>query len=289
MQNLRWLILIALILGTANGTEVVRLVTWNLEWFPGKKPAASQEERDKHFLEVAAVLPQFRADIIVLQEVRNDDAAQRLAKLLPGFSVHVTSRFKDTFTNTIGEQQITILSRFKADSAWSESWKRGWANAPRGYAYAKLLVAGKPLHVYGLHLKSNLGNPVENASKREDAMEQLIAHAKEQAKPEEGVVVVGDFNTSKEQVSLAGDTTLKKIESAGFFWTFEGIPLEHRITIPGKGRYPDACFDHIYVRDLGKPAASVLKDTPGSDHLPVVVDLVNVYSITKQATINLKP
>ncbi len=136
------------------------------------------------------------------------------------------------------------------------------------------MIGEKPLHVYGLHLKSNLGNPAANTSKREDAMEQLIEHVKGQAKPKEGVVVVGDFNTSKEQVNLAGDTTLKKIEAAGFFWTFEGIPLEHRITIPGKGKYPDACFDHIYTRSLGKPAAVVLKDTPGSDHFPVVVDLV---------------
>jgi endonuclease/exonuclease/phosphatase family metal-dependent hydrolase len=274
MQNLRWLILGALLLGTSHGTEVVRVVTWNLEWFPGKKPAASQEARDAHFLEVAAVLPQFRADIIVLQEVRNDDAAERLAKLMPGFTVHVTSRFKDSFTHTIGEQQLTIMSRYKADGAWAESWKRGWANAPRGYAYAKLLVSGKALHVYGLHLKSNLGNPVENTSKREDAIEQLIRHVDSQAKSPEGVVVVGDFNTSKEQLNLAGDRTLTKIEQAGFAWGFQGIPLEHRITIPGKGRYPDACFDHIYTRDLGRPAASVLKDTPGSDHLPVVMDLV---------------
>lgn len=259
---------------TSKSAEVVRLVTWNLEWFPGKKPAASQEECDKHFMEVAAILPQMRADIIVLQEVRNDDAAQRLAKMLPGFDVHVTSQFKDSFTRTIGEQQITIMSRFQADGAWAEPWKKGWANAPRGYAYAKLVISGKPLHVYGLHLKSNLGDPVKNTSKREDAMEQLIEHVQSQAKPKEGVVVVGDFNTSKEQINLAGDRTLKKIEEAGFFWGFEGIPLEQRITIPGKGRYPDACFDHIYIRDLGRPAAMVLKDTPGSDHLPVVVDVI---------------
>lgn len=275
MQNL-WRIALFLVLpwSWTNATEVVRLVTWNLEWFPGKKPAASQQARDDHFKEVAAQLPQFRADIIVLQEVRNDDAAQRLAKLLPGYSVHVTSRFIDPFSRTLGEQQITILSRFNADAAWSESWKRGWANAPRGYAYAKLLIAGKPVHVYGLHLKSNLGNLVENTSKREDGMEQLLEHVKDQAKPDESVVVVGDFNTSKEQVNLAGDRTLKKIEEAGFYWTFDGIPLEHRITIPGKGKYPDACFDHIYTRGFGRPAASVLKDTPGSDHFPVVVDLV---------------
>lgn len=273
MQNLWRLTLLLLLLGPASASEVVRLVTWNLEWFPGKKPAAPQEERDKHFIEVAAVLPQMHADVIVLQEVRDDDAAQKLAKLMPGFDVHVTSRFKDPFTKTLGDQQITIMSRYKADVEWSESWKRGWANAPRGYAYAKLLIGDKVLHVYGLHLKSNLGDPLANTSKREDAMEQLIDHIKDQTKKDEAVVVCGDFNTSKEQINLAGDRTLTKIEEDGFFWTFEGIPLNQRITIPGKGKYPDACFDHIYTRSLGRPVASVLKDTPGSDHFPVVVDL----------------
>ncbi len=273
MQNLRRLIFLALVSGTVHGADVIRVVTWNLEWFPGKKSVASQTERDAHIVEVSTVLPQFRADVIVLQEIRNQDAAEQLARLLPGFAVHVVSRFKDGFTGAVAEQQIAILSRYPADAAWSEVWKKGWASAPRGYAYAKLLISGKPLHVYGLHLKSNLGNPVENTSKREDAMEQLIQHVTSQAKPAEGVLVAGDFNTSKEQVNLAGDTTLKKIEDAGFFWAFEGIPLEYRITIPGNGKYPDACFDHIYVRDLGRPAAMVLKNTPGSDHLPVVADI----------------
>ena len=273
MQNLRWLILSLCFAAYASGAEVVRLVTWNLEWFPGKKPAATQEERDHHFAEVAHALPQLRADVLVLQEVRDNETAERLARLLPGFRVHVTSQFKDPFTKTVGEQQITILSRFPADGAWAEAWTRGWANAPRGYAYARLMISGHPLHVYGLHLKSNLGNPFGNTSKREDAMDQLLGHIRDEAKPGEGVVVAGDFNTSKDQINLAADTTLIKIEKAGFFWAFAGVPLEHRITVPGKGKYPDACFDHIYVRGLGKPVALVVKNLPGSDHLPVVVDL----------------
>lgn len=274
MQNLRWLIVLVLLLDSATGTEVVRIATWNLEWFPGRKPTATQDEKDAHFLEVASVLPQFRADVIVLQEVRDSDASEKLAKLLPGFSVHVISNFKDPFTHALGLQQLVILSRYTADGAWAESWKRGWANAPRGYVYAKLIVAGKPLHVYGVHLKSNLGNPVQNTSKREDAMEQLLEHINVQAKKNEPAVVVGDFNTSKEQLNLAGDLTLKKIEDVGFLWAFDGIPLEKRITVPGKGRYPDACFDHIYTRNLGRPVSTVLKDTPGSDHFPVLVDVV---------------
>ena len=273
---MRWLVLLifwGLILASSQGGEAVRVVTWNLEWFPGKKPNSSQEEKDRHFLEVAAVLPQFRADVFILQEVRDLDSAVKLSKLMPGFEVHVVSKFKEQVGGVIGLQQIAILSRFKAETAWAESWKRGWANAPRGYAYAKLLVSGKPLHIYGLHLKSNLGDPIANTSKREDAVGQLLDHIKTQTKDGEAVVIGGDFNVSKEQASHAGDTTLARMESAGFFWAFEGVPLNDRITIPGKGRYPDACFDHLYLRNLGRPVAKVLNDTPGSDHFPVTVDL----------------
>jgi endonuclease/exonuclease/phosphatase family metal-dependent hydrolase len=273
MQNMRWLIVALTLIGCVEAAEVVRVVSWNLEWFPGRKPAASQEERDRHFLEVAAVIPQFRADVIVLQEVRDEDTAQKLAALLPGFTVHVTTRFKDGFSNTPGLQQVAILSRFKADAAWAAPWKRGWANAPRGYAYARLRIGGQNLHVYGLHLKSNLGDPIANTSKREDAMEQLVEHVGAEVKGGESVVVGGDLNTSKEQASHASDRTLKIIEGAGFFWTFEGVPFEERVTIPGDGRYPDACFDHIYVRGLGRPIARVLKDTLGSDHFPVMTDI----------------
>ena len=273
MQNLRWIIIVLGLLGCAQAAEVVRVVSWNLEWFPGRKPSASQKERDHHFLEVAAILPQFRADVIVLQEVRDDDTAQKLAAILPGFTVHVTTAFKDGFSNTPGLQQVAILSRFKADAAWAAPWKRGWANAPRGYAYARLQVGKQKLHVYGLHLKSNLGDPHTNTSKREDAMEQLVEHIRTEIKVGEPVVVGGDLNTSKEQASHASDRTLRIIEDAGFFWTFEGVPFEERITIPGDGRYPDACFDHIYTRGLRRPIAQVLKNTPGSDHFPVVTDV----------------
>jgi len=58
---------------------------------------------------------------------------------------------------------------------------------------------------------------------------------KSEAKPKRVVVALVDFNTSKQQVNLVGDTTLQKLEEAGFFWTFERIPLAERVRIPGKG------------------------------------------------------
>lgn len=115
-----------------------------------------------------------------------------------------------------------------------------------------------------------------NTAKREDATEQLLKHQQDMQK--EGPtatrwVVCGDFNTSERNDLAPSEQTFPKLLKEGFFWTFEGVPFERRITCPSKERYPDACFDHIFVKGLGRPVATPLVKIGGSDHLPVSVDL----------------
>ncbi len=37
----------------------------------------------------------------------------------------------------------------------------------------------------------------------------------------------------------------------GFLWAWAGVPSERRFTLPGEGRYPAACFDHVFYRVEG--------------------------------------
>ena len=252
-------------------------MTWNLKWFPGGTAAASIEQQNAQIQEVAAVLREVQPDILFLQEVKSEAAvAEVLAEAGLQHTIHVTSRFKDG-GGLIGGQQLSISSRFLAVEAWQEPWKSGWANAPRGLVYARLRIPGikSELHSYGLHLKSNLGaDPYLNTAKREDASEQLLAHIETQIR-ESGsaaVVVAGDFNTSFEQTAVPSEKTLTSFLAAGFHWPFEGVALEDRITIPGAGRYPDACFDHFFLKGLGKTVARVKGEARGSDHFPVIID-----------------
>jgi endonuclease/exonuclease/phosphatase family metal-dependent hydrolase len=271
----------------------VRIMTWNLKWFPGGKPAASIEQQNAQIKEVAAVLRETKPDILFLQEVKSEAAVvEVLAEAGLQHTVHVTSRFKDG-GGLIGGQQLSISSRFLAVEAWQEPWKSGWANAPRGLVYARLRIPGmkNDVHAYGLHLKSNLGaDPYLNTAKREDASEQLLAHIETQIRESgsEAVVVAGDFNTSFEQTAVPSEKTLKSFLAAGFHWAFEGVPLEDRITIPGGGRYPDACFDHFFLKGLGKPNAWVPQGILGSDHFPVVVGLVNTDRGTQLKPVGLR-
>jgi endonuclease/exonuclease/phosphatase family metal-dependent hydrolase len=263
-------------LAIANETVPLRIVTWNLQWFPGGK-TATKESQDKHIAVVREEIRKLNPDIIILQEVGSASALDETLKPLdPRWQTSIISAFKQG--GFISGQQIAIASKFPAQSAWAEPWERGWAEAPRGYAYALFIINGKKLTVYGLHLKSNIGNPPENTSKREDGISQLISHINSDetrvTKPD-AIVIGGDFNTDdpdSEHGQSKGERTFSFLQKAGFDWGFEGIDHHFRITCPAKGRYPAASFDHIWTKNLGKPLASPQEST-ASDHLPVVIDI----------------
>jgi endonuclease/exonuclease/phosphatase family metal-dependent hydrolase len=128
-----------------------------------------------HIEEVRKALIEIKPDILVLQEVSGETPVQEAISILPGFKVAVVSRFK-TKGGFIDGQQIAICSRFPAKRVFSEQWAKGWADAPRGFAFAAFDCGGVTVNVYGLHLKSNLGDPPLNTAKYEDAVEQLLKH-----------------------------------------------------------------------------------------------------------------
>jgi endonuclease/exonuclease/phosphatase family metal-dependent hydrolase len=271
-------IAILLFYGCAFASEPthLRIVTWNLEWFPGGK-TASKESQDKHINAVREEIRKLNPDIIILQEVGSEGALNESLKPLDQkWTVSVISAFKQG--NFISGQQVAIASKLPAIAAWAESWERGWADAPRGYAYALYSINGKKLAVYGIHLKSNIGNPLENTSKREDGISQLVKHInsdKINVMKADAIIIGGDFNTDDPDSShgqYVGERTFDILKDAKFHWTFDGIDHKFRVTCPSKGRYPSASFDHIWTKNLGRPVASPHLSN-ASDHLPVVIDI----------------
>jgi endonuclease/exonuclease/phosphatase family metal-dependent hydrolase len=259
------------------GEEVIKLVTWNLQWFPGKSPYAKPDAVARHINELREAVLAMQPDILVLQEVSNELALNEAIAENTGLKLAVMSRFKNSAGFTDG-QQIAIFSKFPADFVYSSAWKHGWSGPPRGFAYAALKLEAGTLNVIGLHLKSNLGDPQGNTAKREDAAEQVLEHlnltAAETGQRNSRVVICGDFNTDSINRDVPSERTFKLFLESGFFWSFEGVPHNLRITCPAKGRYPAASFDHIFVKNLGRPVASPLGSVVGSDHLPVVVEFV---------------
>ena len=197
-----------------SGAQTVKCTTWNLEWFPNgsakERPVAQQERRIK---EAADVLRPIDPDIILLQEVRDYDVCARLGEAIaPGvYHVAICSAFKEPFQRGLGKQQVAILSKYQAQTAWAEPWKSmNGVDPPRGFAFAWFKIGNENIGVYSVHLKSNLithgdkeAETAKNVQKRKVAVIQLVAHVHDVIETImlaiKGIVIGGDFNTNHDQ------------------------------------------------------------------------------------------
>jgi endonuclease/exonuclease/phosphatase family metal-dependent hydrolase len=102
---------------TVPAQEGITLVTWNLQWFPGKKPKATPEEAAEHMRQVQRALEDIDADILCFQEVQSGEAVEELISGHPDLKLDVISNFNKVFGNS---QQVAIVSRFPAVSAFAE-------------------------------------------------------------------------------------------------------------------------------------------------------------------------
>src|SRR6266699_5664944 len=88
----------------------IRITTWNLEWFPnGSAREATPEKQAQRIQAAADVLKKLNPHILLLQEVRDYDACNRLAEAIqPGaYTVAICSAFK-------GKQQEAIVAKIPA-------------------------------------------------------------------------------------------------------------------------------------------------------------------------------
>lgn len=219
-------------------------------------------------------------DILLLQEIRDWDAAVELCSAVPGLQVHVASNFGFP-------QNLIVASKLPADSAWFARWEPSLDNPPRGYAFAALrLPDDRLLLAYTVHFKANPGVMADNIRMRKESARQLLSHSVRMTELYRdqnlaALLIGGDFNTSLDDNRFAGEMSLSAFKQAGFRWNHDGIPFQDRITIPASGRFPDNTFDHIVTLGLDLVGSSVPNLPHVSDHNPVVA----VYRIPDRAPV----
>lgn len=284
---MRRLILSLFFLCASLQAKDISITTWNLHWFPSgnSKGIASPTEESERIHSAAEVLKKLDSDIVVLQEVRDYAACEALAKKIGDkYQVLVCSAFKSGFGGVPGLQQVAILSKYPAQSCWSEDWKNfGRVDPPRGFVFAHIKIDNRDIAVYGVHFKSNLvmrGDRFKegqlNLLKRELAAEQVIAHSSQIGRVLgvnfDATIVAGDFNTNRDQIEFASERTLQLFYDNGFRSSFENISVNERVTHPSKGKYPDATFDYIFIKEqVKKLYKPTIAKSDVSDHLPVSV------------------
>jgi endonuclease/exonuclease/phosphatase family metal-dependent hydrolase len=261
--------------------KTISVISWNLEWYPGRKPKASPEERAKHKQAAEAELRKLNPDIFMSQEIAGWDDFIDLCSVVPDLDVAIVSHYLQG--NDIARQQTTIASKLPVVAAWYDNWKQAATQPPRGYASAVVQIPGtdKLLLFYSVHLKSNGGrseeDTQENYARREESARQLLAHVKlmedEAFKGRiAGVVVGGDFNTNHD--GQFEDKTVQMLVDAGFVNTWEGVPREKRQTWIGSDRYEPTTFDYIMTKGLGSSKAELIEvPEEASDHMPIKLEI----------------
>ena len=215
--------------------------------------------------------------------IRDNKSCEDLIEALKPlkYTVSVCTKFKDAFGGGVGLQQIAILSKIPATASWAENWNSvSISDPPRGFAFASYTIGTNNIGVYGVHLKSNLTRgDVErgrqlNILKRELAAEKVMRHINEspfnKTNQFKVVIVGGDFNTTLDQNEFASERTLTIFTDNQFESKYEGVDSKQRITIPGKGKYPDATFDYLFVRPKLISSKPIITPVTVSDHYPVV-------------------
>jgi endonuclease/exonuclease/phosphatase (EEP) superfamily protein YafD len=118
----------------------------------------------------------------------------------------------------------------------------------RAAVTARVLVAGRAIRVYSVHLGSPLGTSGGN---RRQQAEVVLADARAVPEP---VLVAGDFNSS---------SVGRAFEAEGFAWPTKAVGATTR-------RFS---FDHVFARGLtpgAATAAGVAREVrDASDHRPV--------------------
>lgn len=263
--------------------DSITLVTWNIEWFPGRFRFARGARAEDHTALVQAELQRINPDIFLSQEMRGWQAFADLTSVIPDLQPVVVSAFRSRSTGEYWPQQIGIASKWPVYAAWSEPWQRGYELDPgRGFSVAAVRVFDtfNVVLVYSVHLKSNLADsPFQsqlNYEIRDESIRQLLKHIEEMETKfwgrVVGVIVGGDFNTNPDD--QFGDAVYALMVEAGFHNAWGDTPREERLTWRGSDAHEPTTLDAFFTRGVGRPQAKLLEVDEGtSDHWPVQITI----------------
>lgn len=189
--------------GTNASTDII---TFNVEGFP-KAGYTSVTA-------LAALVKAMDPDIVALQEVASEADFNRLVKLMPGwtgvFYPINNDEWNLAYLLKISEVELvsgTVRTLFEDDN---------WAfPRPPFEIKVKLKSSGRELYLINLHLKCCGGS--DNESSRRSASEQMKEYL-DQQRPDDAVVMLGDFNDEITPASAAENPFLNFIEDASNYF-----------------------------------------------------------------------
>ena len=228
----------------------LKILSWNI-WVDG------------HFDKIKDFLRTADADIIGLQEVKDDDLERDVIGFLTGLGYqHVFARTEQIWDGKVYRHGPAIFSKFPI--VRSERYLVDEKDQ-RAAACADVNVNGTILHIFSTHL-------VHTHQKPSEKQEAQASHLLEKV-PAEHSIVMGDFNATPESKAI------QKMK--------EVLVDTDPASTPTWSVYPEGCekcnpqaidtrLDYIFVSEDLKTNSFKVEESKGSDHLPISVLVVEV-------------
>ena len=264
-----------------------RWATWNLQWFPGNRPAASEMAKEQHIRAAGRIIQKIGPQVAVLQEVLDSLALREATPKYPWRVLTDFPRAADE-DEKLPPQNIALVSQWP----WKEVWEVDFHCLPltpdrpvRGFIGARFQDdLGRSVTVYGVHLKSNRGGKEAAGKRRHKAMDYLRWDWRRRGlDPMKNFILLGgDFNCSTRNPEFT-EGTIRSLLKEGWFLADQDIGWPEGATVrpDPQGRFPAADFDHFLlspgwrqVLKGQKPQIRIISgENVPSDHYPVELTL----------------
>jgi endonuclease/exonuclease/phosphatase family metal-dependent hydrolase len=225
----------------------IKILSWNI-WIDG------------HLEEIKNLLQQMEADIIGLQEVKDDDPSLDVINYLTeqGYQ-HIFAPIRKTWGDKVYNDGPAVFSKYPI--LMSQTYLLSKENA-RGAARADIQVGEKVLHVFSTHLLHTHQKYSEIQTEQVESLINLL--------PPDNTIVMGDFNATPDSnaIKRMRDELIDTDPSSAPTWSVypEGCS-------ECKPQKIDTRLDYIFVSPDIKTMSPKVESSKGSDHLPISVTI----------------
>ncbi|HSI03254.1 MAG TPA: endonuclease/exonuclease/phosphatase family protein [Myxococcota bacterium] len=189
--------------------EVVRVVTWNVRWFPDGGPGKTAGTNLEW---LACALAWLDADVFMLQEIkRSPSAAAAMESVVDQLARHTRAKWQVAVDDCPHPESQHLAMLYRSDRvAVTDIATRGEIDPtvvkkaqascpgrlrPALTGYVRSLRGGLDFHLATVHLDS--GKEERDQNNRREAWRRIetLTHSMQTARADDDVIVLGDFNT----------------------------------------------------------------------------------------------
>lgn len=223
----------------------LKILSWNI-WIHG------------HFDQIARFLKESNADIIGLQEVKDDDPDRDVITYLKSLGYqHIFTPIPHGWAGKIYKDGPAIFSKYEIQE--TKTYILSNENK-RATVSVDIKIGDKILHTFNTHLVHTHQQPSDEQNEQTDNLIKFL--------PNEHTIVMGDFNATPES------TVIQKMQNV-----FVNTDPQ---SLPTWSVYLEGCnvcnqkdisvkLDYIFASKDIKTASFKVWDSKASDHLPVSV------------------